>query len=164
MPVLSRGLGLQGVADIVELVADENGISVPGKRGSWSLRPVEYKRGKPKDDHCDAIQLCAQAICLEEMLGAQIKTGDIFYGQIRRRVEIVFNEDLRDEVRFTANAMHRHFDENVVPLATSEKKCRACSLIDACAPELFALKSRVDAYIEEALNDNGNRLWDTDRE
>jgi CRISPR-associated exonuclease Cas4 len=160
MPVLSKELGLQGIVDIVELTADKAGVPVPGKSGLWSLRPIEYKRGKPKDDHCDAIQLCAQAMCLEEMLNTQIAVGDLFYGQIRRRTEVEFSERLRDEVCFAADTMHRYFDENYVPLALREKKCRACSLVDVCVPELFELKSRVTSYIAGVLG--GGQLADTD--
>jgi CRISPR-associated exonuclease Cas4 len=153
MPVVSKELGLYGVADLVELIPDDQGVPVPGRRGLWRPRPVEYKRGKPKDDDCDAVQLCAQAVCLEEMLDVIIENGDIFYGQIRRRTIVDFNGDLRDKVHHAAKDMHRHFEANLIPLAKKEKKCRACSLIDACNPELLTLKGSVAEYIHRELDD-----------
>jgi len=153
MPIRSDKLRMQGVADIVELTKDEKGSVVPGRTGLWTLLPVEYKRGKPKSEDCDKLQLCAQAICLEEMLNTEVAQGEIFYGQIRRRSEVVFDEKLRDEVVRSAEEMHRMLTENELPPARKENRCRACSLIDECHPELGALAHKVEPYIKRALKE-----------
>ena len=90
----SLRLGLIGKADVVEFHRREDGI--------WRPFPVEYKRGKPKPDHCDKIQLCAQALCLEEMIQAEIPGGALFYGQTRRRLDVVFDNNLRRETEEAA--------------------------------------------------------------
>ena len=152
MPIRSEKLKLQGVADIVELTESEDGVPVPGRAGTWSLCPVEYKRGKPKSEDCDRLQLCAQAMCLEEMLNTHIQRGEIFYGQIRRRSEVDFDESLRANVVRHAAEMHRMFSANELPIGKKEKRCKACSLVDDCYPELGAMAHRVDSYIEKSLN------------
>jgi CRISPR-associated exonuclease Cas4 len=151
MPLVSYRHGLQGVADLVELTKDADGVTVPGRSGKWLLRPVEYKRGKPKDDHCDELQLCAQAMCLEEMLGADILSGEIFYGQIRRRTPVAFTDALRSEVTMSLAEMHELYEAGLVPLAKKEKKCGACSLLNDCCPELFAVRDKVNQYVERTL-------------
>jgi len=151
MPVRSDRLRIQGVADIVELTSDDNGVSVPGKKGTWLLRPVEYKRGKPKSEDCDKLQLCAQAMCLEEMLRAEIASGEIFYGQTRRRIEVSFSETLRASVLRIVEKMHEMFTKAEIPIAKREKSCRACSLIDTCQPGLNIRTGKVSVYIERML-------------
>ena len=91
----SLRIGLAGQADVVEFERDESGVVLPFKAGKWRPFPVEYKRGKPKRNHCDEVQLCAQALCLEEMLGANIPAGALFYGEPRRRVDVSFDPLLR---------------------------------------------------------------------
>ena len=151
MPIRSEKLLIQGVADIVELMECAEGVTVPGRPGKWSLYPVEYKRGKPKSEDCDRLQLCAQAICLEEMLDADIPSGEIFYGQIRRRVNVDFDEELRSDVVRITQEMHRVFETNELPHGKKEKHCGACSLVDDCQPGLGTMAHRVEAYIEKAL-------------
>ena len=151
MPIRSERLRMQGVADIVELIECAEGVSVPGRPGKWSINPVEYKRGKPKSEDCDRLQLCAQAICLEEMLHTSIPCGEIFYGQIRRRTSVDFDEKLRADVEGFVLEMHRMLDNNELPAGKKEKRCRACSLVDDCQPELGAMANKVEAYIEKAL-------------
>jgi CRISPR-associated exonuclease Cas4 len=151
MPLVSQRLGLQGVADIVELRKNENGVTLSGRSGRWKLQPVEYKRGKPKDDHCDELQLCAQAMCLEEMLSATIPSGEIFYGQIRRRTPVEFTDALRDEVVDATARMHEMYAAGTIPLAKKEKKCNSCSLLNDCNPELFVVRDKVNLYVEKEL-------------
>ena len=154
MPIRSDTLKMQGVADIVELIEDKEGVAVPGRAGLWAIYPVEYKRGKPKSEDCDRLQLCTQAMCLEEMLKTNIPRGEIFYGQIRRRNEVEFDENLRNDVVRLAEEMHRMLAENELPSGKNEKKCRACSLVEDCHPEWNNLAHRVDSYIEKALADD----------
>jgi CRISPR-associated exonuclease Cas4 len=134
----SLKLGLIGKADVVEFHADK-------------VYPVEHKRGRPKPTHCDWVQLCAQALCLEEMMGVQIDEGAIFYGQPRRRELVTFSPALRAETEQTAAALHALMEQGVTPPATYEKKkCEACSLIETCMPQTHR---SVTAYLKEALNE-----------
>lgn len=116
-------LGLSGMADIVEFHSD------------GTVVPVEYKRGKPKSDGSDSLQLCAQALCLEEMLRVSIPSGAIFYGQTRRRIDVVFDELLRTETATAARELHALLASGVTPPAVREPKCDSCSLIDSCQPD-----------------------------
>lgn len=127
VPMRSLRLGLIGKADVVEF----------HKQGDkWVPFPVEYKRGKPKLDDCDKVQLCAQAICLEEMLGVEIKKGALFYGQTRRREDIVFDEKLRLETEEASRKVHELIESGVTPRAEYAKKCKKCSLLDLCMPKV----------------------------
>ena len=126
----SEVLGLHGVADVVELHW--------GTDGGWQPFPVEYKRGKPKAHDADLVQLCAQAICLEECFGTPVPEGALFYGQTRRRLNVVFDEGLRELTRRTAARLHELIDGGVTPRAVREKKCEACSLLEVCLPEAMS--------------------------
>jgi CRISPR-associated exonuclease Cas4 len=117
----SERLGLTGRADIVEFKPEPF--------------PVEYKRGKSKPNDCDTVQLCAQALCLEEMLDKVIERGAIFYGNPRRRLEVEFTSQLRSRTEELAATMHRLYRSQVTPAATPGPYCRNCSLIDVCLPE-----------------------------
>jgi CRISPR-associated exonuclease Cas4 len=160
MPLISKELGLQGVADIVELTKNDAGVPVSGRKGRWILHPVEYKRGRPKSDNCDAMQLCAQAMCLEEMLNTSVADGEIFYGQIRRREHVDFTPALRSEVKSVASKMHQYFTEGIVPLGKEEKKCKACSLFDDCNPRLLARRGKVQSYISREIADTESVIGD----
>jgi CRISPR-associated exonuclease Cas4 len=100
----------------------------------WTITPVEYKRGKPKSDDCDRVQLCAQAICLEEMLGVNIAGGALFYGQRRRRSDVVLDDSLRRTTGDEASRLHALIEARVTPRAVREKKCDSCSLVNLCLP------------------------------
>jgi CRISPR-associated exonuclease Cas4 len=124
----SERLHLTGRADVVEFRADIAGTkTVP--------YPVEYKRGKSKPNDCDTVQLCAQALCLEEMLQTVIARGAIFYGNPRRRLEVEFTPELRARTEELAATMHRLYRSGVTPAATPGPYCRNCSLVDVCLPE-----------------------------
>ena len=140
----SLRLGLSGQADVVEFHAGE-GTEVPF--------PVEYKRGRPKPDRCDEVQLCAQALCLEEMLDTTIQTGAIFYGQPRRRHDVILDDNLRTETKTLIAKMHALFHKGETPAATYEKKCDHCSLQRCCLPKTAACHKRVDAYIKQIFED-----------
>ncbi len=126
----SESLGLHGVADVVELHRRPD--------GGWQPFPVEYKRGKPKAHDADLVQLCAQAICLEECFATPVPEGALFYGQTRRRLDVVFDEGLRELTRRTAARLHELIDGGVTPRAVREKKCEACSLLEICLPEAMS--------------------------
>jgi CRISPR-associated exonuclease Cas4 len=149
LPLRSARLGLSGRADVVELhrlgPAEESagaGTSLPGLPGLWRPFPVEYKRGRPKSHRADEVQLCAQALCLEEMLGAAIPGGALFYGQPRRRVEIVFDGSLRHITEAAAVRFHDLIERGITPRPIREPKCDRCSLLDVCLPEAPAISAR----------------------
>lgn len=113
----------------------EPGIALPGRRGRWNAYPVEYKRGGSKKNGADEVQLCAQALCLEEMLRVCIPSGALFYGRTRRRKEVPFDPGLRSRVEACAKKLHELFGSGVTPLPVYEKKkCERCSLLPQCMP------------------------------
>jgi len=133
----SLALGLIGVADVVELHRDaERGVALAGLSGRWRPFPVEYKRGKPKANSCDEVQLCAQAMCLEEMLVCSIADGALFYGTTRRRKDVAFVPALRSMVEDAAARLHKLVASGITPPAQYSKKCDSCSLNDICLPKL----------------------------
>ena len=136
MPLVSHQLELTGISDVVEFYQSPSGITLPGEEGLWQIRPVEYKYGRPKEDHCDLVQLTAQAICLEEMFQTTIKEGAIYYGQTRHRVDVVFTEELRQETKALAAEMYEWLESGQLPPAHYQASCKNCSLYDLCAPKL----------------------------
>lgn len=146
-PVVSYSLGLYGIADVVEYVRANTGILIPERDGLWRVCPVEYKRGRPKVDERDEVQLCAQAMCLEEMLNIQINQADFFYHEIRRRVSVDLTEELRDIVRRLSHDMHDLFITGITPSASPGPYCKACSLVEVCVPSLTRKSSSVKGYI-----------------
>jgi len=146
----SLELGLVGQADVVEFHADAGGAAVHGLDGRYRAFPVEYKRGKPKIDVCDEVQLCAQAMCLEEMLGASIPRGALFYGRPRRRTEVEFTETLRQQTRDAAGQLHELFRSRQTPRAAYSKKCESCSLLERCMPKITGIKKNIQHYLSQA--------------
>lgn len=135
--VQSLTLGLSGQCDVVEFRREEtHGVPLAGKTGLWLPYPVEYKRGEPKQDGCDELQLCAQAMCLEEMLCCEIPSGALFYGGPRRRLHVSFTPVLREEVRADALQMHDLYRRGRTPQVRPTKACNACSLKELCLPRL----------------------------
>lgn len=156
VPIVSYSLGLSGVADMVEYVsaADSgNGVRLDGHEGYWLPSPVEYKRGRPKVDDRDIVQLCAQAMCLEEMHNVSIDQGFIYYGQTRHRVPVLFGETLRNRVGVLAERMHELFQTGQTPPAPLGVNCSLCSLVDLCMPKLTRKEKSVSRYLANALNE-----------
>jgi len=142
VPLRSLRLGLIGKADVVEF----------HKQGDkWMPFPVEYKRGKPKMDDCDKVQLCAQAICLEEMLEVEIPQGALFYGRTRRREEVVFDDKLRLETENAAKKVHALIEAGTTPKAEYAKKCEQCSLLNLCLPKTCGGTRSVASYLKNAV-------------
>ena len=154
MPVSSALLGLSGECDIVEFFPDKNGVSLYGKEQKYISIPIEYKRGSPKTDDCDILQLTAQAMCLEEMLCCEIQYGYIFYGQTRRREKIIFEEDVREKVREYSCQMNKLFESSHTPKVKRRKACNAGSLKNICLPEIMQKRS-VKEYIDKLTENNG---------
>lgn len=147
--VFSPNLGLSGACDVVEFRRG-SGVPLAGREGLWQAYPVEYKRGSPKADSCDALQLCAQAMCLEEMLCTAVPDGALYYGETRRRVPVSFSEPLRAEVRTCLTEMHDLFRRGHTPKVKPARACSACSLKDLCLPRLLSARS-VSDYLRESL-------------
>ena len=151
--IFSRTLGVSGQCDVLEFHRGRTGISLPGREGLWSAYPVEYKRGEPKKDHCDAAQLCGQAMCLEEMLCCEVPEGALFYGETRRRERVGFTPELREEVRSALEEMHALYRRGSTPAVKRSKRCASCSLHELCVPGLERTLSVADylaAHMGEA--------------
>lgn len=153
VPVSSPTLGLTGICDVVEFARSSEGIQLPGREGFYQATPIEYKRGRQKHDACDEAQLCAQAICLEEMLIASIPHGYVFYGQTRRRVQVTFTDELRALVRDAAREMHAYFQRGYTPRVKLTKACRSCSLAETCLPELQDKTLPASRYIQRTIEE-----------
>lgn len=152
-------LGLAGKADVVEFYKEKK--VVPGKTcqlegvgGFWRLVPVEYKHGSPKPGPYDEIQLCAQAMCLEEMLNVRIDEGAIFYGRPRRRQSVEVNEELRRKTEELTVRLHKLTQEGKTPIAHYEKRCESCSLVNICIPKVTEGKKSSGRYIEQSIMKN----------
>lgn len=145
VPIRSLRLGLIGKADVVEFQKTDN--------GRWMPFPVEYKRGKPKMDDCDKVQLCAQAICLEEMMNVEIPEGALFYGQTRRREDIVFDERLRLETEDIAIKVHELLESGITPKAEYSSKCKKCSLYELCMPKVSGKSRSASNYLLTAMEE-----------
>jgi CRISPR-associated exonuclease Cas4 len=150
LPVRSSRLGVSGRADVVEfsrvsMTPTAGAIELGDRQGWWRPRPVEYKRGRGDSKHSDSVQLCAQALCVEEMLGTVIEEGALFYGTPKRRVLVRFDATLRADTERLAMRMHELFRAKRTPRAVPIPGCVSCSLKEACMPELGRKRS-VAAY------------------
>ncbi|MDE7244482.1 MAG: CRISPR-associated protein Cas4 [Oscillospiraceae bacterium] len=150
LAVHSAELGVSGQCDAVEFVRDPNGIPLRGREGLWTVYPVEYKRGRPKAHKADELQLCAQAMCLEEMLCCTIPEGALYYGESRRRTVVQFSPELRGQVRDSLAEMHELYQRQHTPKVKPAKTCNACSLKELCLPKLPGRKKVAD-YLSAAM-------------
>ncbi len=150
MPIQSYQLGVSGECDVVEFRKDINGIDIPKLKGKYSVTPIEYKRGKPKEGNEDVFQLVAQAMCLEEMFCCNIEVGYLFYYETRRRVQVVITRELKEHVTKCIEEMHQLFDRQYTPLENFGKSCNSCSLKAICLPVLGKKKS-VRRYINNVI-------------
>ena len=149
VPIASYRLGLSGVCDVVEFTESSEGVQLPGREGLFLPAPVEYKRGHEKRDPCDEAQLCAQAVCLEEMLSVTIPRGFLYYGETRHRVEVDLTAELRGLVREMSEEMHAYFARGYTPRVKTSKACRSCSLADICLPVLQEKVIPASKYIQQ---------------
>ncbi|PWW42806.1 CRISPR-associated protein Cas4 [Chromohalobacter israelensis] len=143
LPLAHERLGLTGVADVVEF--DE-------REEQTIVRPIEYKRGRPKAHRADEVQLCAQALCLEEMLNVEIEHGALFYGKTRRRKDVPFDKVLRALTLDVIVGTRALFDGNRTPIAVYEaKRCDRCSLLDACQPQVMGKQRSARHWLARQL-------------
>ncbi|MCX6067947.1 MAG: CRISPR-associated protein Cas4, partial [Chloroflexi bacterium] len=151
VPVASYRLGFSGVCDMVEFSESPDGVKLPGRDGLYLPAPVEYKRGQEKRDPCDEAQLCAQAICLEEMLSVSLPKGWLYYGETRHRVAVDLTAELRALVSSMADEMHAYFQRGYTPRVKTSKACRSCSLADICLPVLQQNVIAASRYIRQQV-------------
>lgn len=153
MQISSAELGISGECDVVEFHKSPNGIYISGLDGRYNVIPVEYKRGQPKENNCDELQLCAQVMCLEEMLCCDIPEAYLYYGETRRRHTVVLDESLRNKTAAMIHEMHQLYERQHTPKVKRTKACNACSLKDICLPVLNKERSAAE-YIMRTLNGN----------
>lgn len=153
MAVSSATLGFTGILDLVEFYRDEDGVSLCGRERKWRPNIVEYKHGKEKRNKCDLMQLTAQAICLEEMLGCTIDTADLFYATPNRRTTISIDNDLRQEMKDLAEELHEAYAKGTLAKAETHKNCRKCSLYEICQPRLTLKQANVINYMNKNIED-----------
>lgn len=152
MPVASPTLGVSGACDVVEFRRSDHGCTIAGESGSFQPYPVEYKHGAPRADMANELQLCGQAMCLEEMLCCDIPCGALYFGETRRRVEVNFTPELRQEVQDCLREMHALFQRGYTPRVKPTKACNACSLKELCLPKLMRTGS-VKTYLRKSLEE-----------
>lgn len=139
VPMRSLRLGLIGKADVVEFHKKDD---------NWIPFPVEYKHGKPKIDNCDKVQLCAQAMCLEEMMNVEIPEGALFYGQTRHREDVQFDAGLRKETEEAAKQLHELIEAGITPKADYSARCEKCSLLEQCLPKV---SKKASSYLAKVI-------------
>lgn len=145
MPIQHPGIGIHGVADVVEFA---------GRGADAPAMPVEYKRGRPKAHRADEVQLCAQALCLEHMLGQHIASGALFYGETRRRHDVAFDDELRALTLQTVEDVRAMFISERTPQATYDaKRCDRCSLLADCRPRLLGRTGGVQRWLQAQLRE-----------
>jgi CRISPR-associated exonuclease Cas4 len=145
MPLRSDRLGVTGIADVVELHRAADGV--------WRPFPVEHKRGRPKAHRADEVQLCAQAIALEEMFAVEIAAGALFYGQPRRRTAVTFDPALRALTQAVAAATRTLITSGRTPRMDYDKKrCDGCSLIELCRPQATGAQRSAAAWLEAQID------------
>lgn len=139
LSIASSQLGLTGQTDAVEFYSDGRVV------------PIEYKHGEPKEDTSDEVQLCAQVICLEEMLNCKITEAALYYFKIRKRIKIQITDELRHETISLSEQFHDFFDAGITPSAIYTHKCESCSFIDSCFPDTAGRNKSVSNYIKRRM-------------
>lgn len=152
----SSRLGLSGVADVVQYIRndslpDTESVTLKDREGKWKVIPVEYKHGRPKANDVDQVQLCAQAMCLEEMFNVDVKEGYIYYNLTRRREQVIFDFELRKRVENLVKRMHQMLDTGDVPEPVEKMYCKSCSLYEVCQPSWNKVERNVKEYISRNL-------------
>lgn len=152
MPVKSDFLGVTGVCDVVEFIRHESGVVISGAEGKYLAYPVEYKRGKPKAEDEDILQLTAQGMCLEEMLLCDVDIGYLFYNEFKHRVEVPLTVELKNKVKRIVAEMQDYYNRRHTPKVKTGPFCKSCSLQSVCLPEMMN-KRTVQSYIEGKIKE-----------
>lgn len=148
VPLVSHVYGIYGVSDVVELTptTSDRYFRHPRYPGRWQAAPVEYKKGRPKRHNADKLQLCAEAVCLEEMYDIMIDVGYLYYGETKRRLEVPLDSYLRKELEETLITMHRLMESRAIARPANDSRCRRCSVREICLPELSDAESVSEYY------------------
>lgn len=155
MDIASHRLGMSGRCDVVEFKRDEKGVYLPKFNGKYIPYPVEYKRGKQKQDNSDRFQLLAQLVSLEDMLNIKLTEASVFYHEVRRRSLYSFTEEDKQELIKIAEEMHQIYERAYTPRPKISKKCLSCSLKDLCLPKLENVPN-ASGYIKERMKECEN--------
>ena len=155
MPIYSRIMGVTGRSDVVEFHRDDSGVSIYGREDKWLPCPIEYKHGKEQKNDSDRLQLCAEAMCLEEMLNCpKIEFAYIYYGETKRRETVLLDASIRKQVEDAYKEMHDYFSRGYTPRVKAKKACISCSLNETCVPHLPSVNNVVHNYIETKINED----------
>lgn len=152
LPLRSTRVGLFGIADVVELYYSNKPREKNSMPQCHKIVPIEYKRGRPKQDHSDRVQLCAQAMCLEEMFHHDVPTGYLFYGKRKRRTEVDLNASLRQRTLDATHRLHELIASGETPRAHREPKCNNCSLVDLCLPTGTGPSTSTASFFRQQLS------------
>lgn len=157
--LFSRELGVSGIADVVEFYRHENeGAEILGWPGKWMPYPIEYKLGTAKNEVPYERQLCAQAICLEELFHVRITEGALYLGAEKQRRPVVLDESLREDTRSVCMAVRKLLESGETPPAQPAPFCKSCSLVDDCLPKLTSRSAGTWIRREcDAIDDAGAR-------
>lgn len=150
MPIFSKKYGICGECDVVEFKSDIKGIEINNLLGRYKIVPVEYKKGAPKENDCDRLQLCAQVMCLEEMLCCEIQEAYLYYAQTKHRQKVCIDEELRSKLKDVLNQMHSMYHRKYTPKVKMSKRCNFCSMKDLCLPKICdnkTVKNYIDSFI-----------------
>lgn len=150
LPVHSATLGITGICDMVEFTENEAGVPLAKEQGRYLLKPIEYKRGKPKTHDADILQLTAQAMCLEEMLAVPVNEAAMYYHEIRKRIPVTITFALREQVHKMLKEMHHYYSRRHTPTVKTGKHCVSCSLRNHCLPQLDE-RETVNAYMNRMM-------------
>jgi len=150
LPIHSSSLGISGICDMVEFTRDDNGIPLDKEEGLYRVKPIEYKKGKPKKHDADILQLSAQSLCLEEMLGTVIDEAALYYHEIKRREPVPITNEVRQRTKDMIKEMHHYYNRKHTPRVKTGKHCLRCSLRDICMPEMLE-KEKVSTYMNRML-------------
>lgn len=153
MAVSSPRLGISGECDAVEFRRSKDGVTIFGQPGTYSVTPIEYKRGEPKADLSDKLQLTAQVLCLEDMLVCQIPVAYLYYGETKRRMKVEITDELRMETEAVIEQMHDLYSRSYTPKVKRTKACNACSLKNICLPVLCGRKTASE-YMKQMLKED----------
>lgn len=150
MYVSSERLGLAGMCDCVEAERDDSGVYIPMLGDKYRLFPVEYKHGRIRSETEYNVQLCAQAICLEDMFGCSIDSGAVFYITAHRRSQVIFTDSLRKMVADGVDDIRRIESSMIVPQARYSSRCMKCSIAELCSPQI---KGSAAEYMERLIDE-----------
>ena len=154
LPIRSERLGIVGECDAVVFTKSDTGIHLHAHGGLWAVMPVEYKHGVTKANDCDRLQVCAQAMCLEDMFGCQIEQAALYYYKTRNREIISVSEELRERVKKMFIEMHELYEKGYTPKVNPSNKCSSCSLQELCLPKLMKRQKTAMDYIKEHVEEN----------